>query len=126
MLEPKLNKPEARKNPRVFVRSLFPTETNISFRPTGGAFNKGVLLSISSAGVFIQAGKFPPIGMDLAMIFRFAGRQMQCQGRIIYHTPQRNELQVSGFGVKFTRMLSEDHHLIQNSIKEFVSIMEPF
>lgn len=110
---------EHRKHPRVFARSMFPKATEVVFRVMGfKTEQKATLHSISQSGVFLQSQRIPSVGTEINLTFPFGNRRVACQGRVIYHSVGEDSMTTQGFGVKFTRMTTDDYMSIKSAVEE--------
>lgn len=117
---------DRRERHRVFARSLFPMDREVSYRAGKTSnFGKGVLHSISQSGLFVRSARMPELGSDVAMDFFFETQKVRCEGKVIYCNPSDDGLNAQGFGVKFTRMMATDYALIKNAIDSFHQMMRP-
>jgi len=113
---------DIRSNTRVFIRSMFPKEPWVQFQYGQGLpFLEGELHSISSGGCYVKSKNIPKVDTPLEIHFPFGDRKIQCLGKVIYNDTGEKELNVRGFGIRFTRMVNGDYYFIKNSIADFLN-----
>jgi hypothetical protein len=113
-----------RKANRAFARSMFPMDTVVRYRALGwNNQQKGVLHSISQGGLYVKSLHIPEIGSQLTLNFIFGRKAIHCQGIVIYRRIDNGDFSTKGFGIKFTRMVTDEYQIIKNTIDEFVKTM---
>jgi uncharacterized protein (TIGR02266 family) len=87
-------------------------------------FYTGYTDDLSTGGLFVATFNLKPIGTSLALVFCLpAGREIETEGivRWIRDTREYNSGVVTGMGIQFCGLLSED----ADAIRAFIALRDP-
>jgi len=111
-----------RKNKRIALEEWWPDPSRKNVvgyrRHRESNLIEGTPLTLSQAGIFIQSIHFPEKGDHLFLGFEFCHLQIQCTGKVLYVNRVGCSFRPQGFGVKFTRLLKQDHQFIKRTIDQ--------